>query len=307
MKKSGVVLGLILVIVGFIILLKSFGILAFSWWTIWKIWPFAFIFIGIAILPIKKTWKGLFYIISVVGCMATMMYFSKYNEYNTLKDRIRNFIDRQNLTELKEDIMQFDQISYFGFSDSISHVRVDAEFASGEYLFETKPYKKMLRLSFKGTNYSSSITEEGTFGVLFLRPKQWDKHTSSGKINLYEDFNYTFCLQGEKSDVSLNANNLRIDTLIINANEASTWHITLSKLTPETHIFIKAHPDAGNIELTIPASSGYRFTTTVLSEDTQWNNLQPVEPGSYQSDNFMEANSRVFIEANSLGVNMRHE
>jgi len=307
MKKSGVILGLILVIIGLVILLKSFGILAFSWWVIWKIWPFAFIFIGIAVLPIQKTWKGLFYIISVVACVATMIYLSKNSEYSTLKERIRNFIDKQDFTELKEDIMQFDQISYFGFSDSISHVRVDAEFASGEYQFETKPYKKMLRLSFKGTNYSSSITEEGTFGVFYLRPKQWNSRTSSGKIHLYEDFSYTFRLQGEKSDVSLNADNLRIDTLNINANEASTWNITLSKLTPETHVFIKAHPDAGNIELTIPASSGYRFTTTVLSNDTQWNNLQPVEQGSYQSDNFMEAKSRVFIEADTRNITVQHK
>jgi len=308
MKKSGVILGLILVIVGLIILLKSSGILVFSWWTIWKLWPFAFIFIGIAVLPIKKAWKGFFYILSIVGCVATMVYTTKHNEYGTWRERIRDFFDRRNLTELPEDLLQSDQISYFGFSDSITNVRVNAEFAAGTYLFETKSYKKMLRLTFRGTGYDSSVTENESGGVLNLHPKQWDDNrTSNGKIHLYDGFNYIFNLRGEKSDVSLDAGNLRIDTLKINAEEASTWHITLSKLTPEIHLFINAHPDAGAIELTIPASSGYQFTTTVISDSTQWNNMQPVEPGSYQSDNFTKAMSRVFIHANTRDITVQHK
>ena len=305
MKKNGLVLGIIFVIIGFIILLKSFGILHFSWWTIGRTWPFAFIFIGIGMLPIKKAWKGIFYAISIIACVATMIYISQNNEYGTWKERLRNFFDNQDLTELKEDILQSDQISYFGFSDDITCVKVNAEFASGEYVFETKPYKKMLRLSFRGNDYTSSVTENETIGFFNLRPKQWDNCTSNGKIFLYENFDYTFTLRGEKSDMSLNAINLKIDTLTINAEEASTWHITLSRLLPETHVFIKAHPDAGNIELTIPASSGYRFTTTVISGDTQWNNMQPVEPGIYQSDNFTDAKSQIFIQSNTQKVDIR--
>jgi hypothetical protein len=280
MKKNGVVLGLIFIIIGFIVLLKSFGLLSFSWWTIGKVWPFAFVFIGIAIMPIEKMWKGLFYIIAIVACVAAMVYLSEKNDYSTWKDRLRIFINKHELKELKEDIMQADQISYFGFSDDVAHVKVNAEFASGKYLFETKSNKKMLHFSFRGNNYSTSVTEDESTGFLNLHPKTWNSRESAGKIYLYEKFGYTFNLQGEKSDVSLNAINLKIDTLNITANEASVWQITLSKLVPETYIFIKAHPDAGSIELTIPASSGYRFTTSVISDSVQWNNLQPVEAGS---------------------------
>jgi len=62
MKKNGVILGLVFITIGFVILLKSFGIIAFSWWALFKTAPFAFIFIGIGILPIKKVWKALFFI-----------------------------------------------------------------------------------------------------------------------------------------------------------------------------------------------------------------------------------------------------
>ena len=307
MKKNGLILGVILVIIGLIILLKSFGMLAFSWWTIWKTWPFAFIFVGIAVLPIKKAWKAVFYVVSIIACVATMMYVSKNNGYGTWKERIVDFFNREDLTELKEEILQSDQISYFGFSDSITRVHVNAEFAAGTYSFETKPNKKLLRLSFQGNDYMSSVTEDEAGGCLNLSPKQRNNRSSSGKVYIYENFDYTFSLRGEKSDLSLNAENLKIDTLKINAEEASTWHITLSKLIPEMYIFIKAHPDAGNIELTIPASSGYRFTTTVISDDTQWNNMQPVEPGIYQSDDFSGATTRIFIQSDTRGVNIRHK
>jgi hypothetical protein len=263
-----------------------------------RTWPFCFIFIGIGILPIKKVWKGLLYVIAIIACVATMIYVSQHNEYGTWREQIRNFFDKQDLTELKDDIMQSDQITYFSFSDSITHVKVNAKFASGKYVFETKPYKKMLRLSFKGTDYESHVTENEAGGFLNLHPKRWDSRESNGKIFLYEDFNYAFSLQGEKSNVTLNAGRLKIDTLNINADEASTWQITLSKLVPETYVFIKAHPNAGSIKLTLPALSGYQFTTTVITDDTQWNNLQPVEPGKYQSNNFKEAKSRIFIQSN---------
>jgi len=302
MKKNGIVLGLIFVIIGLIILLKSFGLLCFSWWTIWRVWPFAFIFIGIAIMPIAKMWKGLLYILSIVACVATMIYVSKDNSHSTWRERLRTFIDRQDLKDLKDDILQSDQISYLGFSDSITQVKVNASFSSGKYVFETKPHNSMLRFTFQGNSYSTSITEDGTTGFLALHPKQWDNSKSSGKIYLYEKFGYSFTLQGEKSDLSLDAGNLKIDTLTINANEASTWNITLSKLMTETHIFIQAHPDAGNIELTLPTSSGYQFTTTVMSDTVQWNNLQPVETGTYQSNNFKEAKSRFFIYSNTRKV-----
>lgn len=305
MKKNGFVLGIIFVIIGLIILLKSFGILSFSWLALFKTWPFAFIFIGIGILPIKKVWKGIFYIISIVACVATLIHVSQNNEYGTWKERLRNFFDGGNFTELKEDFLQSDQISYFGFSDDITHVNVNAEFVSGEYIFETKPYKKMLRLTFQGNEYSSSVTEDDAVGFLKLRPKQWKCRESNGKIYLYENFNYTFHLQGEKSDVSLNADNLKIDTLHITANETSTWHITLSNLLPETHIFIKAHRNAGSIELTIPESSGYQFTTTALSDDSQWNNMQPIESGKYMSNNFTETKSQIFIHSNTNEVKIR--
>jgi hypothetical protein len=307
MKKNGVVLGLIFVIIGFIILLKSFGLLSFSWWTIGKVWPFAFVFIGIAIMPIEKIWKGFFHIIAIVICVTAMVYLSEKNDYSTWRDRLQVFINKHDLKELKEDIMQADQISHFGFSDSIVHVKVDAEFTSGKYLFETKSSKKMLRFAFQGNSYSTSIAENGTTGFLNLYPKTWNSRESNGKIYLYEKFGYTFNLQGEKSDVSLNAVGLKIDTLNINANEASTWQITLSKLVPEAYIFIKAHPDAGSIELTIPTSSGYRFTTSAIQDTIQWNNLQPIETGTYQSDNFKEAKSQVFIQANTGEIDVRQK
>ncbi|MCL2041535.1 MAG: DUF5668 domain-containing protein [Bacteroidales bacterium] len=305
MKKNGIISGLILVAIGVVILLKSFDLICFSWWTLWRLWPFSFIFVGIGIMPIKKMWKGIFYVIAILACVATMSYMTKHNSYGRWGDRLRNFFDKRDIKELKEDFLRSDQISYLGFSDSITRIKVNAEFVSGNYLFETKPYNSMLRFTFQGNSYSTSLTEEGTTGFLELLPKEWDNRKSSGKIYLYEKFDYTFTLQGEKSDISLDAAKLNIDTLNINAGDASSWNITLSASAPETYLFITAHPDAGNINLTLPASSGYQFITSAIADTTQWNNLQPAKTGTYLSDNFKEAKQWVFIESNSRNVEVR--
>jgi len=247
--------------------------------------------------------ESAFFHLTIIACVATMIYVSNNNGHGTWKERLKHYI-KWDLSELKEDIMQSEQLNYFGFSDSVTHVKVNAEFAAGTYVFETKLDKK-LKLSLSGNHYTSSVTEDATTGFFNLRPKEWDNGESNGKISLYEKFGYTFDLLGEKSEVSLNAEKLKIDTLNITANEGSSWQITLSKLLPETHIFIKAHPDAGAIELTLPASSGYQFTTTVISDDLHWNNLQPTEPGIYQSADFAKAKARVFIYSNSNEVEVR--
>lgn len=59
MKSRNLFLGIILLFVGIISLLASFDVIDFSWSIAWKLWPMLFIFVGIALLPVKEWLKAL--------------------------------------------------------------------------------------------------------------------------------------------------------------------------------------------------------------------------------------------------------
>jgi hypothetical protein len=56
-KHRGVLWGLLLVAIGFLLLGKSFGFFDFCWCNVFKLWPILVIWVGIALLPIKHVWK----------------------------------------------------------------------------------------------------------------------------------------------------------------------------------------------------------------------------------------------------------
>ena len=59
MKSRNLFLGIILLFVGIVSLLASFDVIDFSWSIAWKLWPMLFIFVGIALLPVKEWLKAL--------------------------------------------------------------------------------------------------------------------------------------------------------------------------------------------------------------------------------------------------------
>ena len=59
MKSKNLFLGILLLFIGVISLLASLDVIDFSWRIAWKLWPMLFIFVGVAILPIKEWLRAL--------------------------------------------------------------------------------------------------------------------------------------------------------------------------------------------------------------------------------------------------------
>jgi len=56
--SSGVFWGLLFVAFGFLWLGRSFGIIHFHWYNVFKLWPLLIIWVGITLLPIERLWKN---------------------------------------------------------------------------------------------------------------------------------------------------------------------------------------------------------------------------------------------------------
>ena len=72
MKSKNLFLGILLLFIGVISLLASLDVIDFSWRIAWKLWPMLFIFVGIAILPIKE-WLRALLLLATLG-MGMLLY-----------------------------------------------------------------------------------------------------------------------------------------------------------------------------------------------------------------------------------------
>jgi hypothetical protein len=57
MKYRHLFWGLILITIGLLFILNNFGVISFSWYSFWRLWPVILLFWGISILPVKDTVK----------------------------------------------------------------------------------------------------------------------------------------------------------------------------------------------------------------------------------------------------------
>lgn len=66
MKSRNLFLGIIILFVGVISLLVALDVIDFSWTVAWRLWPMLFIFIGVAILPVKEWLKAILLLATLV-------------------------------------------------------------------------------------------------------------------------------------------------------------------------------------------------------------------------------------------------
>ena len=70
MKYKHLFWGLILIAIGMLFILNNFGIIHFSWFYFWRLWPVFLLFWGIAILPVKDMVKYI-----LLGVVLISMFF----------------------------------------------------------------------------------------------------------------------------------------------------------------------------------------------------------------------------------------
>ena len=69
MKSRNLFLGIILLFVGVIALLAALDVIDFSWIVAWRLWPMMFIFMGIAILPVKEWLRAILLLVALALCV----------------------------------------------------------------------------------------------------------------------------------------------------------------------------------------------------------------------------------------------
>ncbi|MDR0364186.1 MAG: DUF5668 domain-containing protein [Bacteroidales bacterium] len=305
MKKNSIIWGILFILIGVAILLRSFDVIFFSWGALWKMWPFLFVFLGISLLPSKGYIKSILHIVALACMFGLMLYISKdypRDRYSRFWNGLSWHIDREIFDDLSEELKNSDQTIYCTFVDTVYSVTINAEFVPGVYKITGKSKTNNIKLFFQENEYTSSLHSKGNEGFINLHPKlKYGSNFSGGTINLDEKKSYTLNLSSDEANMNLDLSHIKTDTLRIDAGANSLWSVVLSDKKPECHIFLEAENMAKEISLTIPSRMGYQLSTT--SETITEEGFLEESDLTIKSENFEGSSSKIFVTTNnSLNV-----
>jgi hypothetical protein len=293
MKAKNIIWGLILVFLGTIFILKNFGVIYFNWHSIFRLWPFIIVFIGITILPVK-TWIKIFLAVIALGAVIAMMayYPGEKNEFSfdwwSNKDRTENW----------ERGREVDQTIIEPYDTTITEASFIFDAAAGSFkirnssaeLFEFKRWggfgkyhyaisgmgnSREIKIDFDGSNIGRNKVTNNVEIKLNTMPL-WDLRINVGAADMDLDL----------SEYSIN----RIDV----EGGASSIGIKLGSKCESTVVDIES--GASSITIEIPREFACEVKTSTVLSSKDLDGFNKVSEGTYVTDNFSGSAKNIVIK-----------
>jgi hypothetical protein len=274
--------------IGTLVLLTKYDILLSSWDFIWGLYPIIFVFIGVLIIskntvfkPIASLTFGIFMATLIFG---SINYFIGDVNFNwDSKDYSYSYYNEEFKEDYKYANLDFKGGAGYFLIDSYTDDLVSAKSSGvlGDYRFDINDSYDKVYVSF----------EQRGKHILFFN----DDVRSRLRIKLNPaplwDFNLDF--GAAKADFDLT--NYRIKDLDIETG-LSDVSLKLGNQYHDTHI--KVSMGAASLKIEYPKSSGCRISGDMVLFDKDLNglhNMRRNDNNSYVSDNFEEAENRIYI------------
>jgi len=300
MKYKHLFWAIILISLGVLFILNNLGVISFTWYTIWRLWPLVFIFWGIAIFPVKDSVKfgllgGLLiltaFVISKLPDDNPWPLHFHHNGHNfnwsTDKDDDEDS-DTRNFKDQKLSV-PFDTISLKGVlnldaaAGNFNLMDTTADFLSfsktgdiGNYELTSSDKNKVKDISLKLTDNHTSGTIKENKVVIRLNPKPaWNLNFNIGA-----------------ADMNLDLSRFRIDTATFDAG-ASSMEIRLGEMNPRSVLTFNA--GASSIDVKIPKTAGCQVSSESFLVSKTFDGFEKKGDHIYQTANFKSSKSKIYI------------
>ena len=127
MKTKNIIWGLILVLIGILFILKNLGIIYFSWYSLWRLWPMLLVLIGVTILPVKD---GVKVVLIIIVLVATAIFLISYPDFNW-KDKRSINNSREKID--KNEPLEIDQRIFEAYDSTINEANLQFDAAAGNF------------------------------------------------------------------------------------------------------------------------------------------------------------------------------
>jgi hypothetical protein len=295
MKTKNIIWGLLLVFIGTLFILRNFDIIYFNWHSVFRLWPFIFVFIGISILPVKSGIKIILAVVALAVAAIILATFpgSRYDWgprwwFRSDRDRIERWHD-----EYKE----IDQSIIEPFDSTIRTAELIFDAAAGTFKID------------RGTDELFEFNRRGGFGKYHYSIQEdddsrWIKIDFDGgsirrvkvtndveiKLNPLPAWDLNIDVGAASMDLDLS------DFIVSNVNidgGASSIDLKLGNRSDNVEVDIES--GASSITIKIPVEFACEVKTSTVLSSKSLNGFNKVSSGTYVTDNFSDESRNIII------------
>jgi hypothetical protein len=300
MKYKHLFWGLLLIAIGLLFILNNLGVIHFSWFSFWRLWPVILLFWGIAILPVKDFIK---YILLGVVLISTFIVINRLPEgkpwfwhfrhpENSFrwewddedKDTTISTFSEQNLS------VPFDSLAKRGI------LNLDA--AAGNFIIKDSS-AEFLSFSKKGdiSNYELTTKDVNGDKKIELKMKEGsstvhhiDKNQVEMKLSTKPVWNLKMSIGAASANLDLSR--YKVDTAMFEAG-ATSITVKLGERNPKTVVDFNA--GVTSIEVEVPKNAGCQVTSESFLASKSLEGFDNKGNHVYQTPNFNSSKVKIYL------------
>ena len=297
MKAKNIIWGLLLVFIGTLFILKNYDLIYFNWHSVFRLWPFIFVFIGISILPIKS---GIKIILAIVALAVAAIILATYpgSRYDW-GPRWWFRSDHDRIERWKDDYKEIDQAIIEPFDSTVNTAELIFDAAAGTFKIERNT-DELFEFNRRGGfgKYHYSIQEDSDSRLIKI---DFDGGTIK-RVQVTNDVEIklnTVPAWDLNIDVGAASMDLDLTDFIINEvnidGGASSIDMKLGDRSDYVEVDIES--GASSISIEVPEEFACEVNTSTVLSSKSLDGFNKVSSGTYVTDNFSS-------EARNITINI---
>ncbi len=299
MKSSSLFWGFFFLTIGGLLFMVKYDVIYIDWEFVWDLWPFIFIFWGLAVLTketIVRPFVSLFF-----GIFTGIVIFGFFNN-------IFGYVDFQG-------DHHGDSVKTFSheFSDSINYANLEVSAGAGSFILE-KETDDLINGTARGNlidyKLDTTISDSSAWIEINLENKKFNLFDGKIRNNLELQLNrnpvWDLEINVGASKTRFDLSKFKVKKFNLNTGASST-KIILGDNYPRTYLNVDI--GAAALEIDIPYSSGCKITGDMVLVSKHLDRFKKRDSNYYITDNYDESENKIAIEVDggvtSLTVNRK--
>lgn len=294
MKTSHLFWGTIFFSLGIFLLLNNFFDFSVDFDLLWKIAPLFLVFIGVSMFVKSNVAKYILVVFSAL--LLSLTIFSAFNSVGKIFDNKLKFDFNSDSTvvadsslytyEYNENIKE----AQFFFKGGAGRFRVDS---TSDNLIEANTFSVKNLHIMKVETFNSTARIE--FGMKDTSLNFGNKYRNNVDFSFNENPVWKLNFQCGAASMNFNLEEYKVESVNIEMG-AAELNLKIGNKYPNTKVSIDA--GASSIKLKIPSSSGCEIIADAILSSKNFKGFKKVESNKFRTDNFDNAENKIFIELN---------
>lgn len=302
MKTEKVMWGLILIFIGSVFLLNNFGVINFSWGSVWRFWPIIFILTGANML-FSRLNNSAGSILSVSLTLIALIFigYQGTRPQTGTGGRSWRFDYKENDKVSKNDADWGTSNTFTEpFTSNISRAELNIKGGATSYkLTDTTSNLFDAEVKQNFGNYALEKTSRDSVEVLTFRMRdrkqKWDMDDMDGndvRIKLNSKPLWDIDVEMGAGETVFDLSSYKIENLTLKGGAAS-FKVTLPE--PVTTTNVKVETGVAEVVIKVPEASACRITVDTGLSAKDFSGFQKQADGSYQTSNYSTSSKKILI------------